>query len=241
MDASTVREIVALGGPHVVEVNGDSYSDSRLYKIDFCNVADPIVTHTLSSVVGYFSEVAEKDEVDPKYYMVHVVDHETVAIISCLNGDRKREQILKATAIGPRFRFGEFINNENFTIQLQSMFADDSKTDKDLVLKFAGTVTAGTIKEYGDDGVTQKATIKTGITLKKEAVIPSPCVLRPFRTFLDVQQPSSKFIFRMREGRDCVESALFTADGDSWKHEAMNNIYDYLHLALEPMGVTVLM
>ena len=45
----------------------------------------------------------------------------------------------------------------------------------------------------------------------------------------------------MRDSRDTVESALFVADGDSWKIKAMQNIRDFFNVALEDMGITVLM
>ena len=46
--------------------------------------------------------------------------------------------------------------------------------------------------------------------------VPNPVTLRPFRTFIEVEQPESKFIFRMREGGRC---AIFEADGahGSWR------------------------
>ena len=241
MDRGTLDRIVELGSPHFTELYGETYSDVKMYKVVSENIAAPIQTHTLTSVVEYLKSFVDKDDICPQDYMIHIIDPETVVVVSCLNSDRKREEIIKATAIGPRFSFGSFIENEKFTIQLQSMFADDEKTDKDLVLKFSGTVTAGTVKEYGDDGITQKATIKTGITTKDVAVVPSPCTLRPYRTFTEVEQPESKFIFRMRDSRDTVESALFVADGDSWKIKAMQNIRDFFNTALEDMGITVLM
>lgn len=241
MDRGTVDRIVELGSPHIIELDGETYSDVNLYKVVKADQAKAIQTHTLTSVVEYLKSFVDKDGIEPTDYMVHIADHETVVVLSCLNSDRKREEMIVSKAIGPRFTFGSFIENEKFTIQLQSMFADDPKTDKDLILKFSGTVTAGTIKEYGDDGVTQKATIKTGITTKDVAVVPSPCTLRPYRTFVEVEQPESRFIFRMRDGRDYVESALFVADGDSWKIKAMQNIRDFFETALEGMGITVLM
>lgn len=61
--------------------------------------------------------------------------------------------------------------------------------DRDLILKFAGTVENGTIAQYGDDGVTQKATVKTGIASKGDAIVPNPVRLRPYRTFIEVEQP----------------------------------------------------
>ena len=47
----------------------------------------------------------------------------------------------------------------------------------------------------------------------------------PYRTFIEVEQPESKFIFRMREGGAC---ALFEADGGAWKLDAQNAVYEYL-------------
>ena len=141
----------------------------------------------------------------------------------------------------PRFAFGEFVDNEAFMIAVQSKFADDKNTDKDLILKFAGTVTNGSVKEYGDDGVTQKATIRQGVASKTEAIVPSPCVLRPFRTFTEVEQPASSFIFRMKDrGENSVCSALFEADGGAWKNEARKNICMYLTERLKESDVTVI-
>ena len=118
---------------------------------------------------------------------------------------------------------------------------NDETTDIAAVLKFAGSVSAGSIKEYGDDGVTQKATVRQGVASKAEAIVPSPCTLRPFRTFPEVEQPASRFIFRMKEGRgETVESALYEADGGAWKDEAMENIRVYLEAKLEGTGVIVI-
>ena len=107
-------------------------------------------------------------------------------------------------------------------------------TDKALLLKFAGTVESGSVAEYGDDGVSQKATVKTGIASKGDAIIPSPARLKPFRTFVEVDQPISSFIFRMKDDR-CggVQCALFEADGGAWKISAMEAIKEYLIKELE--------
>ena len=76
---------------------------------------------------------------------------------------------------------------------------------------------------------------------KAEGIIPSPCSLRPFRTFPEVEQPMSKFIFRMRERRDeTIESALYEADGGAWRNEARKNICGYLREKLKDTGITVI-
>ncbi len=133
----------------------------------------------------------------------------------------------------PDFRFDTYMDQENFCINLQSKFIDDPDTDRALILKFAGTMEAGTIAEYGDDGVTQKATVKTGIASKGEAIVPNPVKLRPYRTFLEVEQPASEFIFRVKQNKyDGISCAIFEADGGAWKIAATSSIKDYLQFEL---------
>lgn len=89
---------------------------------------------------------------------------------------------------------------------------------------------SGSLAEYGDDGVSQKATVKTGIASKGEALVPNPVTLMPYRTFVEVDQPISNFIFRMKEDKYSkgIQCALYEADGGAWKIEAMENIKIYL-------------
>lgn len=87
------------------------------------------------------------------------------------------------------------------------------------------------VAEYGDDGVTQKATIRQGIASKTDAVVPNPVTLRPYRTFIEVTQPVSSFIFRVKDLHG-ISCALFEADGGAWKNAAMENIKNYLEYEL---------
>lgn len=131
----------------------------------------------------------------------------------------------------PEFEYGKFIDHERFCIGLQANFLDDEKSDRALVLKFAGTVEDGSVAQYSDDGISQKATVKTGIASKGDAIVPNPVKLRPYRTFHEVQQPMSEFIFRMKSD-DGVRCALFEADGGAWENVAMKNIKEYLEVEL---------
>lgn len=57
--------------------------------------------------------------------------------------------------------------------------------------------------------------------------MPNPVVLAPYRTFTEVEQPKSPFVFRIRQTGDEVQAALFAADADAWKREAIANIRDW--------------
>ena len=226
MIKEALEYIVGLKTPVITEIDGNTYSDKPLNRISYVPYAKTIGMKTLTSLVEYIK--ANIDSMSEKM-IVHVISPTEVHLYSSLDADRKREYLVEVNAELPDFRFGSFIDHENFVIALQSKFVPNE--DRDLVLKFAGTVEDGTVAEYGDDGVTQKATIKTGVASKADAVVPNPVNLIPYRTFLEVQQPASDFIFRMKFSCG-VQCAIFEADGGAWKNEAMSRIKNYLALEL---------
>lgn len=98
------------------------------------------------------------------------------------------------------------------------------------------------VKPVSTKFCTQKATVKTGVASKADAVIPSPVRLKPYRTFTEVDQPESDFVFRMKEDKyDGVQCALFEADGGAWKLHAMESIQEYLEEQLNGVdGFTII-
>lgn len=235
MIRKALEYIVGLGEANVKEYvlpDGEKglYSDKPLQRLETpVPVAEKLYLHTLTGLVDYIKSGADKfaDKM-----IVEVQSPTNVHLYSKLNEKRCREYLIEVDAMVPEFGFDRFYEQENFCIALQSKFVPNE--DRELLLKFAGTVESGTVAQYGDDGVTQKATIKTGLTSKGEALIPNPVVLKPYRTFLEADQPESAFIFRMREGRG-VECAIFEADGGAWQIEAMQNVKAYLEKELEGM------
>jgi hypothetical protein len=219
----------------VFEDHEEKYATGELRRIDpYLPKADPIKMGTLDSLIDYIE--ANIDEMAPKM-IVHVVSPSNVQLYTKLDNYRKREYMVDVVANLPWCQFGNFMDHESFCINLQSKFIDSD--DRALILKFAGTVESGTVAEYGDDGVSQKATVKTGIASKGEAIIPSPVKLRPYRTFLEVEQPASDFVFRMKESAG-ITCALFEADGGAWEIEAIQSIKAYLEDKLSSEQFTVI-
>ena len=226
------KHIAEVSEPHYKEHEGQLYSDKPLHRVHYNPKADPIKLSTLTSLVDYLRAGIRDTVYDD--LIVHVKSPTTVSVYSALDEDRSREHLVDVNAQIPSFAFDQYIDHEAFCIGLQSKFIDNA--DRALLLKFAGTVEAGSIAEYGDDGVSQKATVKTGVASKGEALIPSPVILQPFRTFIEVEQPVSAFIFRMQQGKyDNVQCALYEADGGAWKNNAMNEIKTFLEEALDGM------
>ncbi len=233
MIKSAINRILELAVPNVKEINGRNYSDKSLTPIDAELRASSISMNTLTGLIDYIK--AQKDFKNIPY-IIQIVSPTEVRLISSLDSDRKRETLVEVEAEIPDFTYGRFMENEVFIIGVQSKFLDINadKNDKPVVLQFAGNVKAGTVAEYGDTGVGQKATIKKGVASMVEAEVPSPCFLMPYRTFTEVAQPMSSFIFRVKDDNNLgVSFALFEADGGAWRNEAKANIKAYLVNALE--------
>lgn len=226
-----IQYIVNLSAPHIQEIDRETYSDKVLHRVSHNPKADPIRLNTLTSLIDYIRSGV--DQFGEKT-IIHVQSPTRVQMYSALDYDRERETLAEVNALIPAFTFDQFMDHEKFCIALQSKCVDTM--DRALLLKFAGTVEAGSVAEYGDDGISQKATVKTGITTKTEAIVPSPAVLAPYRTFTEIEQPASSFIFRMKQDKyDGIQCAIFEADGGAWKNVAVECIKMYLWTALADM------
>lgn len=232
MTREALQYVVGLNKPEIISIDGKRYTDKELVRVLNELRAAPLKMVTLTSLVDYIK--AKVDAMADKL-LVHVINPTTVYLISCLDSDREREKLVNVSAELPSFEYGYYMGHEEFIIAMQSKFIKNN--DRDLILKFAGTVETGTVAQYGDDGVTQKATIRSGVASKTDALVPNPVKLIPYRTFLEVQQPESAFIFRMRENSSGgVSCAIFEADGGAWRYEAMKNVAEYLRENLKELG-----
>lgn len=114
---------------------------------------------------------------------------------------------------------------------MQSCF--QKTDDREAVTIMASNIVNTQQGTFSDDGVSQQAIIKTGVTTKDAAFVPNPVNLIPYRTFLEVPQPASDFVFRISEGRGGAPAfKLVAADGGLWKSQAVDNVKNYLVKAL---------
>jgi hypothetical protein len=225
MIREALQYIVGLGKNEMLEVHGQKYSTTDLNIIPEAT-ASAIEVNSLDGMVDYLKS---KFDVDHDL-VVHIVNPTRVVCFDGLNQDKRRNRYIVAEAFTPNFSFDRWHDVENFNIQLQASFVNSEKTDRAKVLRVVGNIKEDEVKTYGDDGVSQSVTAKSGIANWEDVPVPNPVYLMPFRTFVEVDQPASEFVFRMKKGPVC---ALFEADGGAWKLEAMDNIRYYLQNALE--------
>lgn len=174
---------------------------------------------TLNAVIEYIKSHYDRDE----KLMLHVVSPTRIQLLSALKSDGEREILIEAAASVPNFNFDYFIDVEELIISLQAKFV--STKDRDLLLQVLGNLKEENVKNTGDDGVSQSVVAKVGVATVANVKVPNPVQLAPYRTFSEVKQPVSPFIYRMKDG---ARGALFEADGSAWKLEAIKNIHDYL-------------
>ena len=223
--------IVESQQPKIIRDGDWSYTSEKLQRLDEELRADPIGMSTLSGLVDYIK--SKVDALDDKM-LIHVVSPTEVQLISPLDADRQRERLVKVRAELPEITYGRFLNTEPFLISIRANFVQNEGSEE--VLRFAGTIESGTLATYSDDGISQSATVKKGIAGKESALVPNPVKLRPYRTFIEVQQPESEFIFRMKDYDGEIGCAIFEADGGAWKREAMKNIKEYLEFELADLA-----
>lgn len=219
----------------MLNIDGKLYTDTQ-----FTPLKDPepvaLTVDTLTAIKDYLTN--NPDGLSMAATIVIVEGPGVVKVLSCLTGNfKQRNCYLEAHRPRLLFSFGDYYSVEKFIIALQSQFLPSPIVDA--LLKIVGNITDGLVRTFEDNGVSQQVTAKAGIAKVENIPVPSPVILAPFRTFIDVAQPESNFILRMRSGDQQPACALFEADGGAWQLEAVQNIKGWLMDNL-PEGVTIL-
>lgn len=105
-------------------------------------------------------------------------------------------------------------------------------SDVEYVLNLLSKISDDNSVESADNGLSQSVEVRKGISLKANETIRPIVALTPFRTFLEVEQPESDFLLRVREGG---QIGLMGADGGMWKLTAKKSIKDYFAENLEEL------
>jgi len=154
---------------------------------------------------------------------VNVISPRQVVVYGHINKYGYREVLADLQLNYDDFEFGRNYSREEMIVALQSKFANND--DRNTLLKFISNVQDTNEQNYVDDGVTQTAKATTGVSSLSNVVVPNPVTLRPFRTFSEVKQPESDFVFRMNNKDSFV---LLEADGGIWQRKAITNIGEFL-------------
>lgn len=219
----------------LVAVEGREYSTIGLNAVN-----DPEVQSFKFNSLGGLVEYAKSDDAknlagDGKTIFAVVSSPTCVALVSEVFGVwKQRDTLAKAVALVPTIPFDKWQERQEFVINLQAMFVNDDHRAE--LQRFLSKVREGVTSDVEDNGIYQTATVSAGIQRVDTEPVPNPVTLRPFRTFHEVEQPASPFVFRMRTGFNVF---LAEADGGAWRLEAKANIAAFLKETM-PEYVTVL-
>ena len=240
MIKEAIDRILALGLPNYFkdEKTGLSYSDKNLALIQPPKLPETLAISTLQGLVDLiakeFDDIAKSGDV-----FAHVVSSTSVELVSRMADVYGRQRVwVRATypSLVKVFPFGTWLAPENFIILAQSGFQrvmiekDDGSMTKDLdyVLKIASAISAEAIETSEDDGISQKISTKRGIVLKGQEAVKPLIMLAPRRTFAEIDQPISQFVFRARIQDGAAHLAIFEADGGRWHLYAAGAIVEWL-------------
>lgn len=167
---------------------------------------------------------------------LHVLNERTVELVNRkTDAYGRRICLVQATPVPfDAFRFGQWMSQEEFVIAFSSRFADSA--DKSKVLAIASSMTNEATSLSEDNGFAQKVTIKKGLRQMESLTIEPKVKLAPFRTFPEIPQPESEFVFRAKaNGEGVPHLMLVEADGGAWKVDAIETIKQ----RLESFGLNI--
>lgn len=226
---SLIEVVREANAQKVIEINGQSYAIDGHGDVEL--LEDPSLPHAerLTTLDGLIEFIQYQK---PQDAFLHVVSNSRVYLLGNLNSQGHRPIYAKVNAELPDFDFDEYHSQEKMIIALQAQFAETK--DRNIIMRVVGNLKDEIVHQMTDDGVSQQVQIKSGAASVDNVQVPNPVSMRPYRTFLEVEQPESKFVFRMRDGG---QSALYEADAGMWRLVAKKSIKEYLENELKNAGL----
>lgn len=237
MTKEAIEKVESMAKVETFTINDRTYSTKELKLVPDTFRPQTLEIQTLTGIVDFIK--ANIDNLDLKKLMIIVKNHKTVCVRGVLSGiTRDRDGFIDAHINDnyKEFRFGQYMDSEQFTINLMSLFKQSEA--RDALIKLISTIKMDSGVQVSDDGMSQAVTAKSGIALVGKVNIENPYILQPYRTFREVIQPQSPFIVRVQQVQSVPHLALFEADGGEWMNEAVQNIKAFFNVHLE--GVTVI-
>lgn len=223
-----IEKIEEMASAKIFEVGDKTFSDKELYPVIFKHDKEPkpdvLQVHTLSGLIDYIN--AEMDI--SKETHIHVVGPNCVNVYGEFEPEfGRRKHYLQSKISDSGFEFDEYHDQETFVISLQSSFEETK--DRAAVLAQVGNVKDESRLQSEDDGISQNATVKTGVGTLADEKLKNPVKLAPFNSFPEIKQVECQYVLRMQKSpRGGVEFALFEAEGKRWELEAIHRIRDFL-------------
>lgn len=197
---------------------------------------EKVVTRSLDSLVALIkTEILNQFEDHPLY--ISCVTADAVNVFTQPNGRDELHRWQPYCALAADLP--TLVENVRWTfdeamIKLRSAFQrplgiPGETNDVDYIIDLLSHMSVDQSIKSDDNGVTQTVQVRKGISFVENKAVRPIVTLAPYRTFQEVQQPASEFVFRVYEDRSI---SLTAADGGMWKLAARDAAKRYLTDAL---------
>jgi len=191
----------------------------------------PAECSSLASLCEFSNTHITREHLD-NFFEINGPSSVSLVEINEYDGQEKKESLCNCKAILPEnFPFGQFQEVDKFIIRACDFFERNESFQT--LLADVSSITSFKSSDTEDDGVTQKATTKSGIGRKDNKAIAPFRKLRAYRTFRDVEQPEVDYLLRIQESTSASPLvALFEASGYHWKIRAVDAIAEFIKLEI---------
>lgn len=229
MIKSAIEKILQISAPNFKEHEGRLFSDKNLVEVKPKPGPEPlrVSINTLSGVIDYIKNNLD----DESEYVIHISDYNEVFLYGKYDSDFcQRKVYVVAESKLNRFPYGRFMEISDFIINMMSYFRNEfNYTD---VLTYVSSLSKDSNIMIGDDGISQTATVKTGVVNKENKTVPNPVKLVPYETFPEIKGIERTYVFRIENKRG-TEAALFESGDTTWKVEYIQAIRKYFDEGLK--------
>lgn len=217
--------LVSLKDNKTYDIHGDIYSDRELVRVaPHIDRPARISVSSLDSIVQLVCH--ELDMFTNLPVFIRAEDARAVSVFTTYDDVMARDNLYRAECDVPGFRDG-FREYEAAIIELRSRFVPGPGVD--YLLDLLSRISKDTGVTTSDNGVSQTVEARQGVSLKTMVAVKPRVALRPYRTFLEVEQPESEFLLRLDDNGNV---GLFEADGGMWRQTAKASILAYFEARL---------
>lgn len=223
-----VNRIVELAAPTTYEIDGRTYASEHLDLIE--PPKHKPVSIDVTGLDSICKLVRNEAKAVGRKIFIQIEKYNRVTVFSTYDEEYERSWLYRCVADTPNVTVNRFNPYENAVIELRSLYIPNNDTE--YLLQLLSSITSESKVTSSDNGVTQTVEAKSGVALMQKVDIKPRVSLRPFRTFIEVDQPESEFLLRVSgDGK----IGLYEADGGVWKLEATRNVAAYFEEALKDL------
>lgn len=224
-----IEKIEELSEPKLVEVDGEKFCKHRLTHIQVDKHPDPAIIY-LSSLQSLLEYIEGKNDDAEKYLIIANTPTNVSLYGEYLSDFGRRNNFVVCIHDELELPISSWTPQTEFIIKLNTLFSETP--DLERLIHVVSNIADVAQNKFDDDGISQEVTMRAGIERLSKETVKNPFMLKPYRTFYEIDQIESPFILRIDKGESGIEFNLFDSDGGIWQSKIISSIKEYLKTEL---------